>query len=293
MSGTLAQISDAMKEMVGRASLALAAIRLGPDHQRSALLWQPELAVTAEAALPSFDACSVARPGGALIPARLERRDAGSGLAAVRLSIPGAPRALSHAAIPAPGALVVILAASAEAAPIARLAMVQAGADPGRVTTPLDTALAPEDSGGPVLDAAGRLLGLALSGPDGTAHIAPAASIAALFGGAALTPGRPDGPRGWLGLSLQPVEGSGRFRWLGGGKGRRVIGMYAGGPGAQAGIMVGDILLTVDGKAIAGSGTLRDYLSPERVGSEIDIRLLRDGHVRTCRVTVAPLPGED
>ncbi len=292
MPDTLAQYSDAMKEIVGRAALALAAIRLGPGEQRSALLWQPDLAITAEAALPSFDVCSVARPGGALIPARLERRDAGSGLAAVRLSIPGAPRALSHAATPPPGALVVVMSATADAAPIAHLAMVRGLSDPADGTTPLDTALAPQDSGGPVLDSTGRLVGLAVSGADGMGRIAPARTVAALLGNTVLVPSGPDGPRGWLGLSLQPVEGSGRFRWLGGGKGRRVIGMYAGGPGAQAGIMVGDILLTLDGTHISGSGRLRDYLTPERVGSQIDVRLLRDGHVRTCRVTVAPQPDE-
>ncbi|MDE2007394.1 MAG: PDZ domain-containing protein [Rhodospirillales bacterium] len=282
----LSRFSDAMGGIVARAAHALATIRLGPDRQRSGFLWQPDIVVTAEAGLPALDACSVLRPEGSLLPGRLARRDAGSGLAAIRLDAPASTRALSHAAVPEVSTLVVLIATTAEAGPSARLAMVRDGAADGRVA--LDTALDADQAGGPVLDASGHLVGVALAGADGNAAIAPVVRVAGLLG--TPVPARVNGPRGWIGLSLQPVEGSGRFRWLGAGKGRRVIGMYAGGPGAQAGIMVGDVLLTLDGTPISGSGALRDYLSPERVGQTIDVRLMREGHVRSVRILIAPQP---
>ncbi len=294
MTTPLTRFSDAMGGIVARAAPALAAVRLGPDRQRTAFLWQPDLVITAESGLPTLDACAVQRPDGSVVAGRMTRRDAGSGLAAIRLAAPAATPALSHGMPPQAGALVVLISATAEAAPSARLAMVRTvGAVAGEHAAGpivLDASMEPDQAGGPVLDASGHLLGVALAGPGLFAMIAPAASVAGLLG--APVPARVNGPRGWLGVSLQPVEGSGRFRWLGAGKGRRVIGMYPGGPGAQAGLMVGDVLLTLDGTPISGSGTLREYLSPERVGQPIDVRLLRDGHVRNVRVTVAPQPDD-
>lgn len=180
----LIQISEALARIVARVAPALVAVRIAPDRQQPGLLWQGDLVLTAEAGLPPEDACSLVRPGGEMVPGRVTLRDAVSGIAAIRLAAPAAAPAFVFATPPEPGALAVLLGTTARAEPTVRLAMVHAatgGAAPRLVLdTPLDAAAA----GGPVLDAAGNLLGLAIPGPQGLGDVVLHAALTVLLGGA-------------------------------------------------------------------------------------------------------------
>jgi S1-C subfamily serine protease len=62
------------------------------------------------------------------------------------------------------------------------------------------------------------------------------------------------------------------------------------GPADEAGILPGDILLSMDGQRMNGPGSLRSLLGPERIGREVNVRLARQGEIRTRRLTVAAQP---
>ena len=294
MDTVLIRASDVLAGLVARAAPALAVVRIAPERHQAGLLWQHDRVVTAEAGLPSQEACSLVRPGGAVMSGRVARRDAGSGLAVIRLAAPATSPALPLAGPARPGALAVLLGVTPAADPTARLVTVHAvvaphGGSAGQLI--LDTGLRPEAAGGPVLDAAGALLGLALAGPDGLARVLPHPSLTALLDqDVALSA---QGARGWLGLGLQPVSmaaaGLGR---LGRAKGRRVVTVDPRSPGALGGIAVGDTLLAVDGRPIHGQRSLREFLTAERIGHTIELQLERNGKIAIRRLTIAPHPSD-
>ena len=287
----LIRLSDALAGVVARAAPALVAVRVAPDRCQPGLAWGAECVLTAEAGLPPQEGCALVRPDGTVVSGRVTRRDACSGIATIGLAAPAVVPALSPAEPARPGALAVLLGVTAAGEPTARLTGVYAAPRPdGGAAAPLvlDTGLSPETEGGPVLDAAGDLLGLAVAGSDGRACVVPYARLAAL-----LTPGGGRAGytgRGWLGLSLQPVTLASGFGWLGGNKGRRVMAIEPDGPAALGGIAVGDTLLAIDGRPINGQHSLREFLAGERVGRSVELRLARGDRIETCWLTIAPHP---
>ena len=144
--------------------------------------------------------------------------------------------------------------------------------------------------GGPVLDAAGGLLGMATIGASGEATVIPHASMARM-----LDPGHAqiDGRRGWLGVALQPITVPEAMRGaVGQASGRMVVSLAPSGPAELAGLRPGDILLSLDGHSVSGAHALRAFLGPERVGRQVDVRLMRDGLVETRQLTIAPQPAD-
>jgi S1-C subfamily serine protease len=144
------------------------------------------------------------------------------------------------------------------------------------------------DDGGPVLDATGALLGMAASSAAGQAQVVPHTAIATVLPPAiAVARGR----RGWLGVSLQPIGVPESMRPIAQqDAGRMVVNLATNGPADQAGIKTGDILLSLDGQSINAPRTLRTFLSPDRIGRYIDVKLLREGALQNVRLAVAVQP---
>lgn len=144
------------------------------------------------------------------------------------------------------------------------------------------------DDGGPVLDASGALLGMCASSATGQALVVPHAAIAAVLPPAmAVARGR----RGWLGLSLQPIAVPDSMRPIAQqDAGRMVVNLATNGPAEQAGIRAGDILLSLDGQSINAPRTLRTFLSPDRIGRFVEVKLLREGTLETLRLAVSVQP---
>ena len=134
--------------------------------------------------------------------------------------------------------------------------------------------------GDPVLDASGALLGMCASSAAGQTLVVSHSAIAALL---------PQGiaiARGWLGLSLQPIAVPESMRPIAQqNAGRMVVNLATNGPGGQAGIRSGDILLSLDGQSINAPHTLRTFLSSARIGRHIEVNLLRQG---CCRLFASP-----
>jgi S1-C subfamily serine protease len=74
----------------------------------------------------------------------------------------------------------------------------------------------------------------------------------------------------------------------------RIGEVQAGGPADLAGLRVGDILVALDGVAIAGADDLLRLLDATRIGRPVEVSLLRDGRLVTRTVTaqerVQPAP---
>ena len=97
--------------------------------------------------------------------------------------------------------------------------------------------------------------------------------------------------RGWLGAAVQPVLVPEALRdEAGQAQGLMVLGVTRDGPAAQAGVLMGDILVALDGAAVAGASQLAELLGPEAVGKPVELRLIRAGAVQSLSTTVGERP---
>jgi S1-C subfamily serine protease len=106
-----------------------------------------------------------------------------------------------------------------------------------------------------------------------------------------VSPAGNESRRGWLGVSLQPITvPEGLAHRAGQRTARQVVSITRGGPADRAGLRAGDVLLALDGSSTSGNHALRAFLAPERIGSQVQVRLMRDGLVHTTTLTVAAQP---
>ena len=292
----LQQLSDALTATAAAAASRVVAIRTGHRH-RSGILWRPDVVVTSEQVIPAQSGFTVMQAGEA-IPATLAGRDTGTNVAVLRLerAVPGITGvAAEPLPLPRIGSLALVLAADAEGAAAARLGIVHSTGPEwhslagGRIDAflRLDTQLG-GDEGGPVLDAAGRLLGMSTTGPRRRALVIPTETIARVLD-PLLAEGRI--ARGWLGVGLQPVTVPESLRTEAGrDSGMMVTSLSPGAPAEQAGVLPGDILLDVDGNPARRARALAAVLGPERIGQAVTLRLLRAGALHAVTATVAARP---
>jgi S1-C subfamily serine protease len=308
----LATLSQAIVKLVAASCPNLAAIRVGPTRTIPGLLWGEDRLLTSDQSLPAVDECSVVLSSGVLVPARAGMRDPGSSLAMLHLLAPVPAELMVVASRVDVGALAVVLASTIDGSPSARLAMIHrivqgTGATPPSIVLDVPGGAEP---GSVVMDADGALLGMVAMGAAGEHTVVPYAVMTRFAGEVAEQPVRPGaGPsrarpappppphqptqprRGWLGVALQPITvPDGLAAKTGHGSGRMVVSVTPGGPADEAGLITGDVLLALNGHAASGPHTFRAFLAEEQIGSEIEIKLLRDGSLRTVVLTIAAQP---
>jgi S1-C subfamily serine protease len=144
-------------------------------------------------------------------------------------------------------------------------------------------------AGGAFLDTSGRLVGVATAAAIRGLGVVIPASIAWKTLDTVIAHGRLK--RGYLGIAGQPVALPANQR---GGDDREeallVVGVTSGSPAASGGVLVGDLLLDFDGRAIGSPEDLLDLLVGDRVGREVQLRVMRGGAVSELRVTVGERP---
>ena len=69
-----------------------------------------------------------------------------------------------------------------------------------------------------------------------------------------------------------------------------VLSVVAGGPAAQAGVQVGDIITAINGKPVTDSATLSQQLANMAPGSEATLTVNRNGQSMSIKVTLGTLP---
>lgn len=268
---------------------ALVCLHPGARQQRTAMVWQPGVLVTSCEGLPEGNASAIL-PGGQHATAQHVTRDPSTNIALFKLE-------LTASALPAPGAaavggLAVIVGAADDGTPAARLALVHrvgpawdsmAG---GRIDQliRLDGRMMSTDEGGPVLDAAGELLGMSTLGPRRRALVIPAATLSRVIGPLL---GRGGAARGWLGIGLQPVAiPAGLQPAAGRDSGLMIVSLATDGPAEASGVLPGDILLLLAGKPVSQPRAVAHIVAARPPGEQIILRLLRAGVVTELSATI-------
>ena len=311
VTDALSHLSAAIVALAAAAEPWLAAIRVAPNQHITGIAWGDGLIVATEQSLPARVDYSLVLPGGSLAAGRVVQRDPAANLALLRLDRPALRPRMAFATAPAVGTLVAVVGADFDGSPTVRLTTVHRKARGPDQGPTLDLPAATADPGALALDPAGAVLGVVTVAPGGTVAIVPHRAIGRFMGdaprtGAAKTndkrtaiepPRRAPAPapanvrRGWLGVALQPITVPeplvGR---AGQASGRLVVGVSAGGPAEQAGLRIGDVLLSVDGHNTSGQNALRTFLESSRIGTDVEARILRDTAIETVWLSVAEQP---
>jgi S1-C subfamily serine protease len=157
-----------------------------------------------------------------------------------------------------------------------------------------DAALNPGNSGGPLVSTLGEVVGIntaMISQAQGICFAVASNTAVFVVSEFVATMGSNGGRvrRAHIGIAAETVPLPRRIG-LATGAGKRAIRIsevLAGGPAAQAGLLAGDLVLSVDGRAIEGADDLIRLLNAERIGRPTIVTILRGGVVE--QRTVVPV----
>jgi S1-C subfamily serine protease len=288
----LAQLSSALVARAETAKNAVVAIRLSHGRHLTGLLWRSDVVVASEQSLPRKDEFELVAPGGSVVTAKIAGRDPSTNIA---ILLPATP--LTSPSIAAgealTGAVALAVGADGTGGASVRLGLVnlagsewhssRGGLIDRRIV--LDLRLARREEGGPVFDAAGACLGMSTFGPRGQVIAIPTATIERIVP-LLIKDGRI--ARGWLGVALQAVAVPDALRETAEqSSGLMVMSVAEGGPAAQAGIVAGDIILSVDGTSTHRFRKIARLFGSDSIGRKADLRLIRSGAVITVQATIA------
>ena len=96
--------------------------------------------------------------------------------------------------------------------------------------------------------------------------------------------------RGWLGVRIQDVtDDLARDLGLAAAKGALVASVEESGPAQAGGILAGDVIVSVDGRAVDTMNTLPRMVADLPVGKEVTVVVLREGNEETLSITLGRL----
>ena len=160
-----------------------------------------------------------------------------------------------------------------------------------------DVAVNPGNSGGPLFDTDGRVVGVnsqiysRSGGYQGLSFAIPI-NVAMSIADQLKTKGF--ATRGWLGVTIQNVSQALADSFgLDRPEGALVAQVSSGSPAAKGGIESGDIILSFDGKPVPVSNSLPPLVGAVAPGESVKVELLRGGERRTLDITIEPLDNGD
>ncbi len=285
MNQSLADLSREIVDAVAGSAGSVVAVQGGRRFPSSGVVWRPGVVVTAEHTLRAEEEAPVVVDGGRSVAGHVVGRDPGTDIAVLRLDPADAAPPIRRASEPAlaPGAIVVTVGRSPNAGPVAAMGILSAASGPWRTWRGgrldrylrLDVGMYPGSSGAVVTDTAGGVAGIATAALSRVAGLVIPASTLDRVVGELLDRGRVS--RGYLGVALQPVSLPEHQAAQGARRGLIVLMVEPGGPAAKAGILIGDILVALDGTAAADTDDVQNAIEARGVGSSLRLSILRGG----------------
>ncbi|HEY2980078.1 MAG TPA: trypsin-like peptidase domain-containing protein [Anaerolineales bacterium] len=276
----LKSLSDGLTAAVEAAGASTLLVDARKRYPASGIAYAADLVLTADHVVTRDDEIRIGLPDGKTLPATIAGRDPGSDLALLRLS----EKALTPAKTaknPKVGQIVLALGRPSEAGMQASFGIITSINGPARTWRgglldqflQTETVPYPGFSGGPLVNADGEVLGLNTSGLTRGEALTIPVSVAWSIAESLAKHGTVK--RGYLGVRTQPVDAGLLVLWL-----------EKDGPSEKGGILVGDILLKVNGQSLKDADDLFAALHSDVVGKKVDVDVLRGGQPQTLKVTV-------
>ncbi len=293
----LVALSDSTAKLVERAASSIVSVHGGSRWHSSGIHWRSGIIVTAEEVLERDGNIKLTLPAGQTIDASLVGRDPTTDVAVLRFQPDGLPTAVSATASLRAGEVIFAVGCH-EGAPLTAFGIVALAGGAWRSSRGgtidnfirLDLALSPVAEGGALIDVQGRVLGMTVLGPRRRAIAIPAATIERAVD-QLLARGHVF--RGYLGAGLRRLRHERRqdsSPASSGGRGVLVVDVDPEGPSKRAGLLLGDLITSWNGKPIDRVRDVMHLLGPESVGDTVDLGLIRGGASATLRVILGERP---
>lgn len=297
MSASLTTLSDALAGVAETAGPAVVRVS-GGRRPSSGVVWSADgVILTTEHAVRRDDDIVVTLSDGRELAATLVGRDPGTDLALLRVQAGG---------LPVPGwretdglkVGQVVLALGRPGRTVrARLGILSAVGQEwrvpggGRIDRYVEPDIEPAFgfSGGPLLDAEGRAIGLNTAGlRRGLVLTIPTATLRRVAGDL-LAHGRVR--RGYLGIAAQTVPVPAALEQAVNQRaGLLVHAVEQGSPAERAGMLIGDLVFSIGGRPVYRADELMGLLTEDRIGATESIRFVRAGKVQEVQVTIGDRP---
>ncbi|HZU75739.1 MAG TPA: trypsin-like peptidase domain-containing protein, partial [Dehalococcoidia bacterium] len=292
MSG-LQQLSQALAAAVETAGAATVSVFARRRQPASGIAFEGGVIVTADHVIEQDEEIAIATTDGKRVPAKLVGRDPSTDVAVLRPD--GVSLSAARAAEqPRVGNIVLAVGRPGSEGPVVSFGVVSSISGPVRTRRGgqlegfirTDAEMYPGFSGGPLIDVAGRVVGMNTSGLSRMSALAIPYATLTRVAATLVQHGRIR--RGFLGITSQPVRLSeAQSGALGGQKtGLLIVGTEANGPADKGGLLVGDILVALGGEKVEDTDDLQRLLGGDRIGQATPVRVLRGGEQRDLSVTV-------
>lgn len=288
----LSDYSNQLASLVDRTAASVVQVRGRHARPSTGTVFAPERVVMAAHALDHRNGLTVRPAEGAPLPAELAGVDPSTDLAV--LLVPGlAAPVLQPSAEARVGGLAVSLGRTWSDAVAASVGIVSVVGGPLRTgrgpaieqVIRADVRVHPLGAGGPLVDAAGAVLGVATGATLRGLPLFIPGAIAWRVAEALVAQGRIK--RGYLGISAQPVHLPDAQRaGTAQDAGLLVVGVAGDSPAART-LLVGDVVIGFDGEAVRHHDDLLARLTGDRVGKTVPIEVIRGGEARTLSIEVA------
>jgi S1-C subfamily serine protease len=296
MAASLTDFSNGLTSAVEKGGASTVLVDARKRYPASGIALAEDLVLTADHVVTREDNIKVVLADGKSLNATIAGRDPGSDMAVLRLPEKVLTPAQTSATVTVKvGQLVLALGRPSDAGIQASWGIVTAISGPTRTfrggmldefvqseTTPY-----PGFSGGPLINTEGEVLGLNTSGLTRGSSLTIPVKVAWRTGEALVQHGTVK--RGYLGVRTQPVElpEAGRQALKHEqSQGLLVLWLEEGGPAETGGLLVGDILVAINGQPVVDADDLFSALSGDTVGKSIAVDILRGGRPETVAVTV-------
>lgn len=296
MSAELIALSNALAQATDRAAATTVAVHTEPRGSSSGVIWRTGVIVTAEHALRRDEAIELTLPDGRVVPASLAGRDPSTDLAVLKCAEVSSPAEETAETLSIkPGSLALVVGRTRASGPVAALGAVSLVVAERRTWTGaalapyirLDIGVEPTAIGGAVIDAHGRRMGIATPRFARFGAIAIPAPTVNRVVDVLLQKGRI--PRGYLGVGLQPVRLPDTLRRTLEREDKTaaiVLEVEPEGPAHKAGMVIGDILVRLAGRAVARLEDVHGQLGAESIGKSLPIQFIRGGALQEAHIVV-------
>ncbi|OWY66692.1 LuxR family transcriptional regulator [cyanobacterium TDX16] len=296
-SNTLLALSNNLADAVERAGRAVVAVNARHRIPSTGVHWRNGIIVTAEHTVRRDEEIAVRLPDDRTVAATLIGRDSSTDLAVLKIPETQLPTAeIGDTSTLQVGNLVLAVARPSENGLSASWGVVSAkgvGVTQrdwcGKQTEgllKLDLSLYPGFSGSPLVDAKGSVVGINTVGPRNMVLAIPVTTVNRVID-TLLEKGKI--ARGYLGLGMQPVllpDNLKNALNLFSNGGVIVVNIESDGPADRAGVLIGDVLISLDGRSIADTGDVQAMLGSESVGKTLNAQVIRGGTLLTVPIAI-------
>jgi S1-C subfamily serine protease len=293
---TLEALSHDLTQAVEQISRSVVAVNARRHLSSSGVYWRDGIIVTAAHTIRRTEDTSVILASGQLVATSFAGADPSTDLAVLKINSDelAIPRFGDTAQLEV-GHLVLAVGRGAQRGLNATLGMIGVLSGAWRTSRGglidqfigLDLALHSGAAGGPLVDAHARVLGINTSALSRNIALALPVSTVNRVVERLLEKGRMN--RGYLGLGMQPVPLPEELKTalkLSANSGLLVVTVDPEGPGGNAGVLFGDVIVALEGTAVSGVRDLQAFLDPESVGKIITVSLIRGGQPAKVNVTI-------